>query len=246
MTVIQNLTAINRTAHARRSIDYIVIHYFGALGSAKDTCAYFKSMNRKASAHYFVDDDGVYQCVEDKDASWHCGDDGIGSYKYNCTNANSIGIEVRPYKVRASHISAADADWYFHEQTIVNLVALVRYLMDKHSIDADHIIRHYDVTGKWCPRPWMGDDVNTYYGKTGNQLWAEFKAGLEDDNMNGKEIYERLSNYLSEQPCPDWAKKELAEAVALGVTDGARPMVLIPRYQAAIMAKRASEKATEK
>ena len=67
--------------------------------------------------------------------------------------------------------------------------------MAKYGIDADHVIRHYDVTAKWCPRPWMGDDINTYYGKTGNQLWTEFKAGLEDDVttksitavMNGKE-----------------------------------------------------------
>jgi len=48
------------------------IHYFGALGSAASTCAYFKSVNRSASAHYFVDSNGIWQCVEDKDAAWHC------------------------------------------------------------------------------------------------------------------------------------------------------------------------------
>jgi len=35
---------------------------------------------------------------------------------------------------------------------------------------------------------------------------------------------------------------ELAEAVALGITDGKNPMQLIPRYQAAIMAKRAAQR----
>lgn len=63
----------------------------------------------------------------------------------------------------------------------------------------------------------------------------------EDEIMTGKEIYDALQGYLAEQPVPEWAKKELQEAVAAGITDGSRPMELIPRYQAAIMAKRAVE-----
>lgn len=180
MNIQQNLALVNHTVYSNRSIKYIVIHYFGALGSAKQTCAYFKSTNRQASAHYFVDDE-IWQCVLDKDASWHCGDGGRGTFKGQCTNANSIGIEVRPYKVNTKSMSAGDKDWYFSDATIANLRELVRYLMDKHGIDENHIIRHYDVTAKVCPRPWVGDDINTYYGKTGNQLWKEFKASLEDD-----------------------------------------------------------------
>lgn len=64
----------------------------------------------------------------------------------------------------------------------------------------------------------------------------------EDDDMTGEQIYEKLNEYLREQPCPDWAKVELAEAVKMGITDGTRPCELIPRYQAAIMAKRAISK----
>ena len=60
--------------------------------------------------------------------------------------------------------------------------------------------------------------------------------------MTGKEIYEALNDYLKAQPMPAWAEKELAEAAELGRTDGKDPMALIPRYQAAIMAKRAAEK----
>lgn len=61
----------------------------------------------------------------------------------------------------------------------------------------------------------------------------------EDETMTGKEIFDALNGYLKEQACPDWAKAELDEAVAMGITDGTRPCELIPRYQAAIMAKRA-------
>lgn len=63
----------------------------------------------------------------------------------------------------------------------------------------------------------------------------------EEDIMTGKEIYDALNDYLSKQPVPAWAKKELEEAVKLGITDGSNPMQLIPRYQAVILAKRARE-----
>ena len=63
----------------------------------------------------------------------------------------------------------------------------------------------------------------------------------KEDIMTGKEIYDALSDYLSRQPVPNWAKKELEEAVKMGITDGSNPMQLIPRYQAVILAKRAAE-----
>lgn len=63
----------------------------------------------------------------------------------------------------------------------------------------------------------------------------------EGENMTGKEIYDKLTDYLgSQREAPAWAKAEIEEAKALGITDGTAPMALIPRYQAAIMAKRAA------
>lgn len=237
------MTTINRTTYNNRKIEYIVIHYFGAIGgSAEQTCAYFKNVNRKASAHYFVDDLGVWQCVEDKNASWHCGDAGRGAFKGKCMNANSIGIETRPYKVDSTHVSAADTDWFFHDETVSNLVELVKMLMSKHGIDADHVIRHYDVTCKSCPRPWLGDDINTHYGKSGNALWAEFKARLtntevEDDEMLSYEQFKEYMNQyideLSKQPEPDWSKKEgyWDAATQQGIVNGQSPQGYIRRCE---------------
>lgn len=62
----------------------------------------------------------------------------------------------------------------------------------------------------------------------------------EEENMTGEQIYNKLNDYLAEQEAPEWAEKELDEAIAMGITDGTRPMELVPRYQAAIMAKRAA------
>ena len=65
----------------------------------------------------------------------------------------------------------------------------------------------------------------------------------EEDTMTGKEIYEALQEYTAKLPLPDWARAELEEAKRLGITDGENPMQMVPRYQAAIMAKRAVEAA---
>lgn len=70
----------------------------------------------------------------------------------------------------------------------------------------------------------------------------QFNKKQEDDTMTGKEIYDALSEYMGKQPLPAWAKAELDEAKRMGITDGKDPMQLIPRYQAAIMAKRAVDR----
>lgn len=67
----------------------------------------------------------------------------------------------------------------------------------------------------------------------------------EEDTMTGEQIYNALNTYLDAQTVPQWAEKELAEAKEMGITDGKNPMRLMPRYQAAIMAKRAAERMKE-
>lgn len=64
----------------------------------------------------------------------------------------------------------------------------------------------------------------------------------EEEEMTQEQFNKMADEWLGtlgEKKLPEWAKEELKEAVALGITDGERPMELIPRYQAAIMAKRA-------
>lgn len=64
---------------------------------------------------------------------------------------------------------------------------------------------------------------------------------LEDENMTGKDIYDKLQEYLKTQTVPAWAKAEFQEAIKAGITDGQNPMQIVPRYQAAIMALRAKK-----
>ena len=87
------------------------------------------------------------------------------------------------------------------------------------------------------------DNGGGVYRRTRSRNTAEaYIRPAEEENMTGKEIYDALCDYLGSQPLPAWARAELEEAVALGITDGENPMALIPRYQAAIMALRAAKK----
>lgn len=61
----------------------------------------------------------------------------------------------------------------------------------------------------------------------------------QEETMTGKEIYDKLTEYTKTLEVPAWAREELEEARAAGITDGTSPMQLIPRYQAALMAYRA-------
>lgn len=65
----------------------------------------------------------------------------------------------------------------------------------------------------------------------------------KEDNMDGKEIFDKLNEYMKTQSLPNDAKirKEYEEAVRMGITDGTGPCQLVPRWQAALMAKRARE-----
>lgn len=140
------------------NIKYIVIHYTSNNGdTAKNNADYFASnKNISASAHYFVDENTVWQSVKDADTAWHCG---AKSYKHPyCRNGNSIGIELCSMK-------DAVGNYYFKDKTVKNAAELTKSLMNKYNIPITNVIRHYDVTGKVCPAPMVNN----------TSLWDKFK-----------------------------------------------------------------------
>lgn len=164
--VKKNITTRNRTVYNNRQILYIGIHYTGALGSAYANSKYFKTTYRGASAHYFVDENDIYQVVEDKDAAWH-----IGANKYyhpSARNRNSIGIEMCCYKDKNGKLQVS-------ENVENRTIELVKDLMKKYNIPATNVIRHYDVTHKNCPAPMVENTAR----------WVNFKNKL---NKNDKFI----------------------------------------------------------
>ena len=168
MQINKLLTPYNLTAGDVERIKWIVIHYVGALGGAEANCKYYASQYIGASAHYYVGFGGeIWQSVEDQNIAWHCGTK--SGYKHpECRNANSLGIELC---VRNKGSQAdTSRNWYFENETVQAAIELTKELMAKYNIPVDHVIRHYDVTGKICPNPYV-------YNHT-QHTWEAFKAAL--------------------------------------------------------------------
>ena len=149
-------------------IKHIVIHYTAGNGdTAKNNVDYYANNYVAASAHYFVDEyDIVYQSVRDEDTAWAVG---ATSYLHpDCRNSNSISIEMCSRNRNGNKKPATDNGWHFKEETIKNTVALVKELMKKYNIPLKNVIRHYDVTGKTCPAPFVNVP----------DAWDDFKRRL--------------------------------------------------------------------
>lgn len=132
----------------QRKIEYLVIHYVGAVSSAKNNAIYFSKNYVGASAHYFVDEtDTIYQSVWDKNVAWSVGN---STYKHpKARNENTLNIEMC--------VKKSGSKWYFNQKTIENTIWLAKRLVEKYKIPKNNLIRHYDVTGKNCPEPFVKD-----------------------------------------------------------------------------------------
>ena len=113
-----------RAARGKEDIRYLVIHFTANDGdTAKNNADYFARAEISTSAHYFVDENEVWQSVRDADIAWHCGTRGVYFHPY-CRNANSIGIELCSRK--------NGEKFYFMPETVRRAQALTRELMAKY------------------------------------------------------------------------------------------------------------------
>ncbi len=156
-------------------VAYVVVHYTaGRNDTAEDNGRYFAREAVGASAHYFVDEKTVVQSVPDAYVAWHCGD---AVYRHDhCRNSNSIGVELC--------CRWDGAAYSFAPETVERARQLIRQLMQKYEIPAERVLRHWDVTGKVCPAPFVG---------AGAENWEEFRGGL--------------TMYQTMEQVPEWAKK---------------------------------------
>ena len=158
----KKLTKVNYTHMSNKKNEYIVIHYTGnATDTALANARYFETVNRGASANYFVDQTTVYQCVLDSDKAWHVGVNyGNHTLFGKCTTSKSIGIEMCSNKKKIA------------QDTYKNTVALTKKLMKKYNIPASRVVRHYDVCNKVCPG-WSGWTIKN------DKIWKQFKKDIQ-------------------------------------------------------------------
>lgn len=142
----------SRNGVALGGMNDIVIHYIGNPGTtAQQNHDYYASPESDVSSHFIIGLDGeIIQCIPLSEMS----------AASNWRNRDTISIEV----------CHPDASGKFTQATYESLVKLTAWLVDASMLDTDHVIRHYDITGKDCP---------LYYVKH-EDAWSRFIKDVND------------------------------------------------------------------
>ena len=149
-------------------ISGVVVHYVGNPGTtAAANRSFFANLalthETYASAHFLVGLDGeILQCVPLTEIA----------YCSNTANDYTVSIEV----------CHPDETGKFDDATMESLEQLVAWLCETFSLDpAEDVIRHYDVTGKICPKYYVENE----------DAWLAFKedvsARIEEDKTANSE-----------------------------------------------------------
>lgn len=132
-------------------VNGIVIHYVANPGSSAEANRnYFNNPDTVVSSHFVVGLDGeIIQCVPLYEQS-------VAS---NSRNVDTIAIEV----------CHPDESGKFSMTTMNSLIKLTGWLMTTCRLAEDDIIRHYDITGKLCPKYYVEHE----------DAWEDFKSQLK-------------------------------------------------------------------
>lgn len=147
---IINIDGDSRRGVYLEGIEDIVIHYVGNPGTtAQQNRDYYENPASEVSSHFVIGLEGeIIQCIplnEKSSASNH-------------RNRDTISIEV----------CHPDTSGKFTDTTYESLVELTAWLCQVCGLDSSDVIRHYDITGKQCPR----------YFVTHEDAWEQFKRDV--------------------------------------------------------------------
>lgn len=146
--------AYSRPQKKLTKVNGIVIHYVANPGSsAIANRNYFEGLASSqatyASSHFVVDLDGsIIQCIPLDEIA----------YASNGRNEDTISIEV----------CHPDDTGKFSVKTYNSLIQLVAWLCGEYNLKQEDIIRHYDVTGKNCPKYFVENE----------DAWITFKEDV--------------------------------------------------------------------
>ncbi len=136
------------------SVQYIAIHYTANPGAtAMANRDYFENLastqETKVSSHFVVGLEGeVVQCIPTSEMS----------YATNSRNVDTLSIEC----------CHADETGKFNDSTYDSVVKLTAWLCTRFGLTSENVIRHYDVTGKDCPK---------YYVEN-PEAWTQMKGDI--------------------------------------------------------------------
>lgn len=144
----------SRPGIATDKITGIVVHYTANPGAgARNNRDYFEGLKdshvTKASSNFVVGLEGeIIQCVP----TWEV------AYASNSRNTDTVSIEC----------CHPDETGKFNDATYHSMVELCAWLCLKFDLNEEDVIRHYDVTGKNCPKYFVEHE----------DAWVRFKSDV--------------------------------------------------------------------
>lgn len=158
-----DVNAYSRPGIETEGINGIVIHYTANPGStAQENRDYFNDLQythtTEASSNFIIGLEGeIIQCVP----TWEV------AYASNERNFDTVSIEC----------CHPDENGEFTDETYRSLVQLTAWLCMKFDLTEEDVIRHYDVTGKICPKYFVDHEDE----------WEEFRLNVRKDMDRSRE-----------------------------------------------------------
>lgn len=189
---------------------YITIHSTANLTStAKNERDWLVNKNNTVTAswHIAVDENQAVEAIPLNEVAYHAGT--------KAGNNSSIGIEI---------CESGD-----RQKTLQNAAQLVAKLLKERGWGVDKLRRHYDWSGKICPR--------IFYNNGKWTGWDEFKKAVQNELVGGG----NMPNTQNNQPS-SWAKEAWEWAKKEGITDGTAPQRTATREEVITMLYRCFKK----
>ena len=153
----------SRPQIAMNEVKYIAIHYTANPGAtAMDNRNYFENLaythETKVSSHFVVGLEGeVVQCIPTAEISYATNERNVDTISIECCHMDETGV--------------------FEQATYDSVVKLAAWLCTRLNLTEENVIRHYDVTGKNCPKYYVE------HSDAWDQMKADIAAQIQEDRI---------------------------------------------------------------
>lgn len=161
----------SRPCEKLQSVKAIIVHYTACQkASAKNIRDYFNNLKnqqktdtaRSASAHFSVDDDNVIEIIPSDEVAYH-----VGAKQAQYTQlAKSFGDRSPNNYTIGIEMCHNDESGKISVKTLANTIILIQVLKNKFGLTSENVFRHFDITGKNCPKYFVENPIE----------WNNFKG----------------------------------------------------------------------
>jgi N-acetylmuramoyl-L-alanine amidase len=225
----------SRPAYKLLRLQAVVVHYTANPGAdADDHFRYFDETivgtERYAGAQIFVDRHKSLEIIPLDEGTFGANDGGNAALRLPTLRARDSRYPTRTGDGNANlltiHIEMClEPNGELHPDTIERTRLVIKMLQDKFPQLKDtknRIIRHYDVTGKNCPKPFVEDE----------QKWNAFLYSIDQP------IREEVKVANQEQKTSPFAEAAQKFVMEKNISDGSRPKDPVTRQEVWTMLER--------